>query len=213
MQSTIRTKRWTVIPLILITLFSCTQEMSDTGFFDEEDLLYSIAEYIEANQDEYGQFLEIVRSAGSFDALHAYNPGGLGFTLFLPTDEAVDRYISRNDDYPDFEALVNDASFCMILVQYHLVNRTIRSNEFPYGALPDSTASGDYLTITIEVIEDTTIYRVNNLAAVTKRNIEVSNGYVHVVDNMLEPIYLISTSSPSHEKPTFKSSQSDIFTT
>ena len=45
--------------LILITLFSCTQELSDTGFYDEEDLLYSITEYIEANQDEYGQFLEI----------------------------------------------------------------------------------------------------------------------------------------------------------
>lgn len=190
MKSLVRTKRVTAIPLILITLFSCTQELSDTGFYDEEDLLYSIAEYIEANQDEYGQFLEIARSAGSFDALHAYNPGDFDglFTLFLPTNEGVNRYITRNDDYPDFEALVKDASFCMTLVQYHLVNRSIRSNEFPYGALPDSTASGDYLTITIEVTEDTTIYKVNDLAAVIDRNIEVSNGYIHVVDNMLEPI-------------------------
>jgi len=177
-----------VIPLILVTLFSCTQELSETGFFDEEDVLFSIAEYMEANQDEYGQFLEIVNSAGSFDALHTYNPGGLGFTLFLPSNRAVDRYISNSDDYPDFESLVNDESFCMRLVQYHLVNMAIHSTRFPYGALPDSTASGEYLTITIEVSEDTTIYMVNNLAAVTGRNIEVSNGYIHVIDNMLEPI-------------------------
>jgi len=188
MQSSVQIKWWMLIPLVLITFFSCTQELSDTGFFDEEDLLYSVAEYIEANQDQFGKFLEISRSAGSFDALHSYNPWGLGFTLFLPSNEAVDDYISRSEDYQDLESLVQDPSYCMTLVQYHLVNRSIRSNEFPYGALTDSTASGDYLTITIEVTEDTSIYRVNNQAAVTERNIEVSNGYIHVVDYMLDPI-------------------------
>ncbi len=188
MQTLIRTNRWLWIPLILLVLFSCKQELSDTGFFDEEDLLFSIATYIEENQEEYERFWRIVEVTGSFDALNAYNPGGEGFTFFLPTDAAVDNYLAQSADYPDFEMLLGNPGFCMQLVQYHLVNKSIRSTEFPYGALPDSTASGDYLTISIEVTEDTSIYKVNNIAAITERNIEVSNGYVHVVDQMLEPI-------------------------
>ena len=192
MQITAQTNRRPWILFILLVLFSCTQEISDTGFLDEEDLLFSIATYIEENQADYERFWKMIEVTGSFDALNAYNPGGEGFTFFLPTDEAVDNFLAQSEEYPNFETLLQDPGFCMQLIQYHLVNKSIRSTELPYGVLPDSTVSGDYLTISIEVTEDTSIYKVNSLAAILERNIEVSNGYIHVVDHMLEPIIFSS---------------------
>lgn len=192
MQIIVRTNKWLFTALFFCGLFSCSQELSDTGFFDDEDLLFSIATYIEENQENFERFQNIVDITGSFDALNAYNPSGNGFTFFLPTDVAVDDYIANSKDYSSFDDLLADTDFCMQLIRYHMVNRAIRTTEFPYGVLPDSTASGDYLTIGIEVAEDTSIYRVNNLAAIKDKNIEVSNGFIHVVDQMLDPIIYTS---------------------
>ncbi len=192
MRTIARTDKCLWVLLILWGFVSCTPELSDTGFFDEEDLLFSIASYIEENQDDYSEFWKIIEVTNSFDALNSYNPDGEGFTFFLPTDAGIDQYIANSMTYSSLDDLLADPQFCMALVRYHLVNKAIRSTELPYGVLPDSTASGDYLTIGIEVTEDTSIYRVNNLAAISERNIEVSNGYIHVVDQMLEPIVFSS---------------------
>lgn len=181
-----------IIPLFLLGIFSCEQELSDTGFLDEEDVLYSISTYIEENREDYNLCWKIIEVSGTFDALNSYNPHGNGFTFFLPTDSAINNFIAQSLVYSSFDNLLNDSDFCMQLVRYHLVNRAIRTTEMPYGVLTDSTASGDYLTIGIEVTEDTSIYRVNNLAAITERNIELSNGFIHVVDQMLEPIIYTS---------------------
>ncbi|MCK4751682.1 MAG: fasciclin domain-containing protein, partial [Bacteroidales bacterium] len=120
--------------------------------------------------------------------LNAYNPSGNGFTLFLPSDDAFISYIQENDKYNTFEDLLNDRSFSGLLGRYHIVNKSIRTTEIPYGALSDSTATGDYLTISIEISEDTALYKVNNTATLIAHNIEVSNGHIHVLDNVLEPI-------------------------
>jgi uncharacterized surface protein with fasciclin (FAS1) repeats len=133
-------------------------------------------------------FLQIIEKNGMFHALNAYNPAGDGFTLFLPTDEAFRAFIAREERYNNFDELLNDIEFNSILCRYHLVNKSIRTTEFPFGALPDSTATGDYLTIGIEIDADTSRYRANNLATVIISNIELTNGYIHVIDQVLNPI-------------------------
>jgi uncharacterized surface protein with fasciclin (FAS1) repeats len=190
MQTTVTTIKNIIFGLGLLMLSSCLPEISDTGYIDEEE--FSISEFLDENQDIYSKFREIVIVAGQHSALNAYNPWGDGFTLFLPDDKAVDRYIAGTDKYGSFNQLLEDVSFCNSLVLYHLVNKSIRSVEFPFGALPDSTASGDYLAISFEVTEDTSIYKVNNSASITVRDIEVNNGIVNEIDNVLEPIVFSS---------------------
>ena len=170
----------------IFLLTSCKKTMNETGFFDENVL--SLATFIEKNQEEYSRFWELVQATGLYHTLNAYNPHGDGFTLFLPTDEAFDRYIQENDNYSSFEDLIQDSDFTSLLCRYHLVNRSFISNEFPYGALPDSTATGDYLTIGIEVQGDSSLYTVNNSAPVIVIDIEATNGYIQVIDEVLEPI-------------------------
>jgi len=169
-----------------LLLSSCKKTMNETGFFDENVL--SISTFLEANKEEYSKYWQILETTGLYHTLNAFNPHGDGYTLFLPTDEAFDRYIQENDKYSSFDHLLNDHEFTWVLSRYHLVNRSFLSYEFPFGALPDSTATGDYLTIGIEIVEDSSHYTVNNAAPVVIKDIETSNGYIHVIDEVLEPI-------------------------
>lgn len=170
----------------ILIVTSCKKESLETGFFDESVL--SISTYLEQNKENYSKFWQILESTDLYHTLNAYNPLGEGYTLFLPSDEAFDRYIQQNDKYSSFEELLADADFSRLLGRYHLVNRSMLTNEFPYGALPDSTATGDYLTIGIEVQGDSSKYKVNNKAPIIILDIETSNGYIHVIDEVLEPI-------------------------
>ena len=169
-----------------VFIVSCKKSTLETGFFDEDVL--SIATFLENHQDEYSRYWQVMQASGLYHTLNAYNPHGDGFTLFLPTDDAFERYIQQDDRYDKFEDLINDSEFLWLLSRYHLVNRSFLTTEFPYGALSDSTATGDFLTIGIEVLEDSSRYTINNSAPVIIYDIETTNGYIQVIDEVLEPI-------------------------
>ncbi len=179
-----------ITPLIFVGiafLWSCIDPVEAPEAFVDEDI-FLIADYIEDHQDTYSKFYRVMIEGDLIDPLSAYNPFGNGFTLFLPTDEAFDRYIQNNDSYSSFEALIEDKEFVRVLGRYHLVNIGLKSNEFPYGALPDTTATGDVLTIGFSTSFDSTIYKVNNVASVTQPNLEMVNGYIHEISEVLKPI-------------------------
>ncbi|MCP4313044.1 MAG: fasciclin domain-containing protein [Bacteroidetes bacterium] len=186
MQITAQTIKFISIGLVFLSLASCFSEMADTGFIDEEE--YSISEFLDQNQDQFSRFRELLIVTQKHSTLNAYNPWGDGFTLFLPEDGAFDHFISTSAKYHSFEQILEDPSFCNSLVMYHLVNKSIGTVEFPFGALPDSTASGDYITITPEIRADTSIYKVNSTATVIIPDIEVNNGMIHGIDKVLDPI-------------------------
>lgn len=171
--------------IILIVINSCNPNIK--GSFVGENSL-SISAYIEDNQDKYSRYWELMLKTDLRNTLNAYNPNGNGYTVFMPSDAAFERYIESNDKYSSFEDLLNDGSFANLLIRYHLVNLSIETNDFPYGALPDTTATGDFLTIGFLSGGDSTIFRINNLAPIILSNIELVNGYIHVIDDVLEPI-------------------------
>lgn len=172
--------------LLSLIVFSCKPEFEDQSFYDENYV--SIAEFIERNKESYSTFYRIVVAGELYSSLSAYNPFGSGFTLFLPTDEAFERYIQNNPKYSSLEEMFLDTDFIRTLGRYHLVNTELKTNEFPYGSLPDTTATGDLLTIGFSSNLDSTIYKVNNIAPVILPNLEMINGYVHIVSEVLNPV-------------------------
>ena len=175
---------WIFLGIAFIS--SCEKNVDQTGFFTPD--MVSIATFLEQNKEAYSVYYEMMQQSDLYYTLNAYNPDGVGYTLFLPGDDAFARYIEQNDNYPSLDALLEDEEFVYQLSRYHLVNRSIRSSEFPYGALPDSTATGDYLNISIDVSDDTTVYRVNNISPLVGLDIETNNGFIHLMDQVLEPI-------------------------
>jgi uncharacterized surface protein with fasciclin (FAS1) repeats len=182
-------KKIPVILSLIVALFAgvaCTEKPVEANFEDQEQM--TIYDYIAANPDQYSDFMKILEKGGLDKTLSAYNPHGVGYTLFLPDNKAIQQFIDESDRFSTFDDLLNDAEYVSIISRYHAVNMSINSNDFPFGALPAQTLSDDYLTVSFVIETDTSYYKINNQAAVIRPNIELSNGIIHLIGNMLTPI-------------------------
>jgi uncharacterized surface protein with fasciclin (FAS1) repeats len=200
-------KRVTNIIILIAVALLCNQcedifsSKSDiqAGFFDED--VISITKYVNDSSNAFTKFSQVLKAVHMEDALSSYNPAGSNFTLFLPSDKAFDRFINANDSYSDFNELLEDTELLISLARYHVLMQELKTNDFPFGALPDTTASGDYLTmgfefgydsINDEILYDSTVYKVNNVAPIIEANIDLTNGVIHVISEVLEPVVLSS---------------------
>ncbi|MFW5877470.1 MAG: fasciclin domain-containing protein [bacterium] len=172
--------------LILLLAFNSCNETSEV-FLDEDEEQGTIAEHILASQDSFNIFLKILQQGDILQTLSARNPKGTDYTLFLPDDNAVNKYI-ESSPYQNLDELLADNDFVLELGKYHVVTSGFETNSFPFGALPDSTGTGDYLTIGFE--EGTFI--INNSATIIRPNQDFINGFIHVIDNVLQPVNFTS---------------------
>jgi uncharacterized surface protein with fasciclin (FAS1) repeats len=165
---------------------SCETERPAVSWFENE--YFTIGEYLNQNQQEYSKSYRLLTEGRMLGTLGGYNPYGEGYTLFLPTDEAIDQFISSHEEYTDFDNLLKDTTFLQTLTRYHTVNNVLHTNDFPNGALKDTTLTGERLTIGLYSDDDLPLYKVNNVVPIVKSNLEMTNGYIHVVSGVLQPV-------------------------
>lgn len=178
-----------LLVIMALVLTSCETDSQESNWMAEESL--TISQYLEKNQKEYSKFHRLLAEGKMLGALYAYNPHGEGYTLFLPTDEAIDHFIQKNQNYGSFEELLKDTSFIRILTRYHTVNRKVKSDEFPDGALNDLTLTGERLVFGFNTDGNNQIIKVNNSAPIIKSNVKMVNGYIHIVSEVLEKATLL----------------------
>ncbi|MCP4312439.1 MAG: fasciclin domain-containing protein [Bacteroidetes bacterium] len=177
-----RTVIW-LFAIAVILLISCQEEKELTLFVSIEE--QSIGAYLEENRDTYSLFYEVAKKAGILEPLKLYNPYGDGrFTLFLPGNDAFEEFISQSD-FGSVDDLINNQDVLEILARYHVVASSFKSADFPFGSLGDSTFTGEYLYMGFD---EELNYRVNNGVDIVQLDLELSNGYIHIVDGVLEPI-------------------------
>lgn len=174
---------WIILSAVII---SCESDPHESNFLDQDSL--TISQYIEKNRDEYSKFYRLLVEGKMLGALYAYNPYGEHYTLFLPTDEAIDYFIQQNQDYGSFEELLKDSSFVKILTRYHTINRKVHADEFPDGALNDMTLTGERLVMGFYTDGNNRIIKVNNSATIIKSNLKMTNGFIHVISGVLEQV-------------------------
>ena len=172
--------------VLLTGWFACEKAPVEASFEDQNQT--TMLDYLVENEDIYSSFLRMLKIGELDKTLSAYNPNGVGYTLFLPDNEAIDKFIEESDQYSSLDDLLNDVSFVSEICRYHVVNLGINANDFPFGALPEYTLSEDLLTVSFIIETDTSYYKINNQAPVIRTNIELSNGYIHVISSMLKPI-------------------------
>ena len=174
--------------LVILGIYSCKEERGVPAFEDVERL--SIYDYLmeEENKDRFSSFISILEKGGINKTLSAYNPEGTGYTLFLPDNDAVERYINFDDQVSSLSDIVNDAELASDFARYHVVQIGVHTNNFPFGAFPEPTLSNDRLTVSFVIETDTSYYKINNQAAVIEPNIELSNGFIHIIETALQPV-------------------------
>jgi uncharacterized surface protein with fasciclin (FAS1) repeats len=175
---------------LAIVFNSCKEPNHEADFKHSQK--YTIYSYLTENKDDFSSFLSILEEGGIDKTLSAYNPYGADYTLFLPDNKAIDKFIAESEDFSSLQELLNDEEFCKIFSRYHVLNMGVHTQDFPFGAFPEPTLSEDYLTVSFVIETDTSYYKINNQAAVVLPNIEVSNGYIHQIEEALKPITFTS---------------------
>lgn len=165
-------------------LVSCQTDPYGSNWVDEENI--SIYQFLENHRNEYSKFYVLLDKGQMLKALSAYNPYGNGYTLFVPTNEAIDNYIGQSSKYSTFDELIKDTAFVKTLTRYHTVKRMVHTDEFPEGALLDSTLTGDRLAIGFSMEGDDQRISVNHIAPIIESNLKMSNGYINIISGVLQ---------------------------
>ena len=172
--------------ILFVVLTSCETDQSVPSWIEDDNL--TICQYLEKNREEYSKSYRLLEAGKVLISLCGYNPYGEDYTLFLPTDEAIDRFIEQNQDYVNFEEMLLDTGFIYPLTRYHILNNKVHTDEFPDGALNDSTLSGDRLVTGFYTEFDNQVIKVNNVAPIIKANLKMTNGYIHVISEVLQRV-------------------------
>uniref|UniRef100_A0A6Q2XTY8 Periostin, osteoblast specific factor a n=1 Tax=Esox lucius TaxID=8010 RepID=A0A6Q2XTY8_ESOLU len=124
-------------------------------------------------EDELTSFSAVALASGMMDKLG--QPGH--FTLFAPTNEAMDALGSRF-----LERIMGDKAIIAALVNYHLLNSVQCSEAIMAGTVYE-TAEGS----TVEIGCDGDSLTVNGFKMVLRKDIVTTNGVIHLIDKVLIP--------------------------
>lgn len=173
--------------LFAVILFGCKQEPI---LWKVDSTQQVITEYVDS-KEEFSEFSKILESTGLSSLLAVRGP----FTLFLPSDEQMTAYYAKKGvkSYTDFsESFLND------LALNHIIGSQIQSGDIGLGAIRDVNALGDYI---VTEFQGSDIF-LNKESKIIKRDITASNGVVHHIDKVIEPItksvYEVLAGNPSY---------------
>ena len=174
-------KKW-MFPLFAmclgILLSRCTSSFPEGQLNSDEDyeLIY---DYVETRSDvsiykalcDYTGFVGTVSTAGTYTAL-------------VPTDSAFQVLFSTlgiagyEEETPEF---------WLNYLQYHTLTASMASGAFSSGVLEDEpTLLGDDFLLTVDISQFPYLI-FNNAAQITEPDISKQNGYVHILNAVLEP--------------------------
>jgi uncharacterized surface protein with fasciclin (FAS1) repeats len=161
--------------LVVLVLSHCNDKVQVPPKTNDELV---VSEYIAVNND-YSEFNKMVVSVGLNNVLGIRGP----YTLFLPTNSAMFAYYAEKNikSYTDL-----DTSTRKELVYNHVVPNAYSVTDFQEGTLPTKNGLGDNIVTEFQGAE---IY-VNKFSRIIKRDIQVSNGTIQIIDKVIEPIKL-----------------------
>ncbi|KAA6342171.1 hypothetical protein EZS27_010069 [termite gut metagenome] len=162
----------------LIEFASCDDGMKDVIY--KTSNVQVVDEFLEDQKNNVSDFLAIIDKADYRGMLHAYGT----YTCFIPTNDALRVYF--NETRASLETLTKEQA--EEIIGLHIVNDTLSTNAFVDGRLPSPSISGQYLTVRTQVDETNgEVYlELNRQARILQKNILLGNGYVHVIDKILE---------------------------
>ncbi|HPR32318.1 MAG TPA: fasciclin domain-containing protein [Prolixibacteraceae bacterium] len=168
-----------LIAALVALFFSCVDPYEDqiTPAYD----FYPAATYMQMDSTHFSLWVELLRYTGLFHTLNL----GANYTCFVPGNPAMEKYLNTRSysgirDIPLEEAIH--------LVKYHTIPGAEYSQSlFDNGVLADTTATGDFLSIEIREGGLNAIY-VNGEARIEQFDLDVTNGIIHVLEDVLTPI-------------------------
>jgi len=184
-----------ILAVALSILASCREEIDESNRYTFTG--ETVADYMLNRSEKYSHMITLLKRANLFGLLATYGQ----YTLFLPDNEGVEKYIQEQDSIyraskngkkekwtgitsPYFEDLSD--SMANVIARNHLVEGYYRTSTFEDGALPHWNFYDRYLGISYEGTSKGYHIKVNNSAAIVNGDNSVENGVVHIVDKIVE---------------------------
>jgi len=141
----------------------------------------TVGQYIKNRPESYSEFTHILDTTGVMGLLNAYGD----YTCFLPDNEAMIRFYQSEgkNNLSDFSV---DA-LQKIAFDHIIKNFVITTDDFVEGFLTKQTMSGRYVDVGISSDESGLVYTINTHSEITERDIEVHNGVIHSINEVLSP--------------------------
>jgi uncharacterized surface protein with fasciclin (FAS1) repeats len=140
----------------------------------------NIVDYMKKYPETFSEYLKVLERTNISPYLNAYGT----YTCFAPTNDAFKTYLQQTGKTSTDQM---DTSALLSLCRLHLIQDTIPTRSFSDGKMPTPTLYGQYL---ISSVDDGGVTRVNRQANISQANILTGNGYIHVIDRVLQPATL-----------------------
>ncbi len=156
---------------------SCETQLGEVYKDPTKEQAYSFLK-IEENREEFSILVDAMDKSGLSGMLNSYGT----YTLFAPSNEGFETFFEDKglgglDDM--------DSSVIRGLLTYHILNKERLTTDMSPGFSSDTTALGNYIVYDMSK-GDGTIH-VNSKSKVYKGDQRVSNGVVHLVENVFIP--------------------------
>ena len=188
-------KRILYILTIALSLLACREEIdkSNRYTFTGE----TVADFMLNRSEKYSHMISLMKRAKLLSLLNTYGQ----YTLFLPDNEAVEKYIDEKDsiywatketDTPIWTGitspLVEELSDSManVIARSHLVEGNYPTASFDDGALPHWNFYDRYLGISYEPTIESFYIKINAISRIIDSDNKVENGVIHMVDKVIE---------------------------
>ena len=188
-------RRILYILALALSIVACTDEIDKSNrytFIGE-----TVADFMLNRSDKYSHFINLLERAKLLGLLSTYGQ----YTLFLPDNGAVEKYIDEKDsiywatketDTPIWTGitspLVEELSDSManVIARSHLVEGNYPTASFDDGALPHWNFYDRYLGISYEPTIESFYIKINAISRIIDSDNKVENGVIHMVDKVIE---------------------------
>ena len=173
-----------LLAVAALPFVSCSDDPAAENYYTTTEEMAS--SFLENRQDQFSKFIAIVRKSQmvNFDLLGTYG----SYTVFAPTNEAVDIYLNSVGLSSVDELSVAD---CDTIAATHIIERAFFTSDFSNATLPTANMLDRYLTITCDSDLVTTpgqvniAYFVNKTSRIEQRDDSVGNGVVHTMNRVI----------------------------
>lgn len=170
-----------IVVLLLVAAPGCQNQFSDARYNENDEL--QIMDYIDSH-DDLSTYRELVDYIGRRNLLKTAGT----YTVFAPNNQAFEKLFSRLKLSGENVSSITDKSpeYWLTYFKYHLLDKKVNTNIIEPGPLPVPTVLNDKYVIA-DIRNSYSSIKLNNVATIIEYNIEMSNGYIDITDEVMSP--------------------------
>lgn len=169
-----------IFSMLAVTFYSCVDPYATDSTFIKDTSALPAASYMERTDSlNVSLWVQLLKYTDLYNTINL----AADYTCFVPGNDAMQAYLSKKGVASVTGLNLEEAK---TLVKYHTIKGALyNSISFEEGVIPDTTASGDYLSTSFQELGGAV--RINQEAIITK-TIKTNNAYIHILNTALTPV-------------------------